>query len=47
MHCPALATGGPLTAFVTQHAQPVVARSVVALLGPSVGYFLAPSDICG
>ena len=41
------ATAGLLTVAVAYRADAAVPRSIAVLLGPSVGYFLAESKICG
>jgi hypothetical protein len=42
-----LATAGLLTVATAHPADAAVPRAIAVLLGPSVGYFMAESKICG
>jgi hypothetical protein len=42
-----LATAGFMAVFVTHPGDAATPRSIAVLLGPSVGYLLAESKICG
>lgn len=47
MRVPVIALAGLLSAFVATQAAADAPRSVVALLGPSLGHLMAQNDICG